>query len=80
MLALAGPRVASAHSAGWGRFVEQVESGQIRPAEARSRLASLYQQAPTRSAAAMRLGMHRNTLRRHLQRLRACLGDDAVPW
>ena len=80
LLAASGAEAPPAPAAGWARFVDGVAAGTIGPAEAQARLAALHREGPTRGAAADLVGAHRNTFRRHLARLAAVLGDDAIPW
>ncbi|HHO53106.1 MAG TPA: hypothetical protein ENK18_20085 [Deltaproteobacteria bacterium] len=80
LLAIAGPRGVPADGGGWRRFLDRVTSGQVSRTDAARHLEQLHAQAPTRAAAARLLGLHRNTLRRHLDRLAEQLGPDIIPW
>lgn len=64
----------------WGRFVQRVARGTLSEQEARAHLDGLFHRAPSRAEAAVAVGVHRNTFRRHLEQLRQALGADAVPW
>lgn len=65
---------------GWRRLLDRVASGQVSAADAERYLSDLHARAPTRAAAARLLGLHRNTFRRHLERLADQLGADVIPW
>lgn len=60
--------------AAWRRFVAEASAGGLPAAEVDRRLAALDRLGPTRGAVAARLGVHRNTLRRQLQAVRAGRG------
>ncbi len=78
-VALAERGVATPRS-DWARFVRRVRRGTVERAEALATLEQLHAGAPTRGEAATRVGVHRNTFRRHLVELGEALGEDALPW
>jgi len=77
------PRSLSSEAAGpreWRAFMAAAKSGQLSEGVVRSRLEELASQAPTRGAAADLVGIHRNTLRRHMDALSVLYGASVVPW
>jgi len=64
----------------WRSFMAAVRAGQLSEEAVRARLDALAARAPTRGAAAEAVGVHRNTLRRHLDALVGQYGAEVVPW
>jgi transcriptional regulator of acetoin/glycerol metabolism len=62
----------------WGVFVQAAVRGDRDAEQILSRVAALRDAAGTRRRAAERLGVHRNTLTRHLAALAERVGRD--PW
>lgn len=64
----------------WTVFRAAVTAGRLDRDAVAQVLRQLAQQAPTRSEAAVLLGIHRNTLARHLDGLAQAFGADVLPW
>jgi hypothetical protein len=79
LLALVGDLGPSDTRAGWQRALRRAQAGEW-GSEEDALLAELSRQAPTQEALGELLGLHRNTVRRHLALLVEAAGPDGVPW